>query len=213
MDMNPTPSWQQLIDWIEGRLSPVDAARIEKQVANAGAETVADVAWIRAFVRAHDEIILDEPPAELRSALRTSFDTYASKKAAEEDVDESPNLLQRLVAALTFDSGLQPGLAGARAGETEGVRQLIYSTDAFELSLSLQPGPVGVRVDGQILPLMDLNLDAFHVRIEQDSQLVIDAPVDAYGIFSFEAVRPDIYQLVVHGEELNVRIELLDLRG
>jgi len=213
MDMNSRPSWQQLIDWVEGRLSPVDAELVEKQVANADAKTASDVAWLRSFVRAGDEISLDEPPAELRNALRKSFDTYASQKATAKKTDNSPNMLQRLVATLTFDSGLQPGLAGARAGKAEGERQLIYSSDLLELSLNIQRGPEGVRVDGQVLPAEDLLLSAFHARIQQRTQVVADTSVDAFGLFSFAVVRPDMYQMLLGTEQLSIWIESLDLRG
>ncbi len=212
MDKNPTPSWQQLIDWIEGRLSPVDAARVEQLVANADERTTADVAWIRAFLRAGDQIALDEPPAELRNTLRASFDAYAGKKIEAPETDDSPTLLERLVATLTFDSGLQPGLAGARGGELRNMRQLIYSTDTLDLSLSVQHGADGAHVEGQILPIKDLTLDAFRVRIQQRAQLVADTSVDAFGLFSFAAIRPDTYQLFLNTEGLSVWIEPLDLR-
>lgn len=212
MNTNPMPSWQQLIDWVEGRLSPSESAIVEQQVAGADEKTLADLAWIRAFLRVGDEIVLDEPPVGLRSALRASFDAYAGKKGTERKTNDSPNLLNRLVAALTFDSGLQFGLAGARAGELGEVRQLVYSTDSLDLSLSVQHGVEGVRIDGQILPIKDLVLDAFHVRIEQESQLVADTPVDPYGLFSFAAVSPNTYQLLLSTEDLSVWIDPLDLR-
>ncbi len=206
------PTWQQLIDWIEGRLSAADAAIVEQQMAGADERTLADVAWIRAFLRAGDEIVLDEPPAELRTTLRASFEAYAGKKVADRETEGPPNLLNRLVAALTFDSGLQPGLAGARAGKVGEARQLIYSTDTLDLSLSVQHGADGVRVDGQILPVKDLRLDAFRVRIQQGAQLVVDTPVDPYGLFSFTNVRPNSYQLLLNIEDLSVWIDPLDLR-
>lgn len=212
MDTNSTPSWQQLIDWVEGRLSPVDAAIVEQQVANADEKTLADLAWIRAFARAGDEIVLDDPPAELRRALRASYETYAGKRVAERETEDAPNLLNRLVATLTFDSGLQPGLAGARSGQSGDIRQLVYSTGTLDLSLSVRQGAEGVQIDGQILPVKDLTLNAFHARIQQGTQLVADTPVDSTGLFSFTALRPNTYQLLLNTEDLSVWIEPLDLR-
>ena len=64
------PSWQQLIDWLEGRLSSEETERVQQQIDHADASLRADVDWIRAFLQSRETIILDEPPADLRVALR-----------------------------------------------------------------------------------------------------------------------------------------------
>lgn len=205
------PSWQELIDWIEGRLSPADAARVKQQMVGAGDETTTDISWIRAFLRASSEVILDDPPADLRNALRARFSDFTSAKAESVEAEAGPNVLQRLVAVLSFDSGLQPGLAGARASNG-GVRRMIYATDVLDISMSVLHDIHSVRIDGQIFPLKEMPLDVFDASIEQRSHVVAKTSVDANGVFSFAAIRPDTYQFSLGSQGLNIRIESLDLR-
>ena len=209
MDRDSAPSWQQLIDWLEGRLTPTDAEEMRQLVARSDAATMADVAWIRAFLRVGDEIVLEEPPAELRKELRVQFAKYAGAQSA--GGENEANLFQRLVAMLSFDSSLQPGLAPARAGEMHGVRQLIYACDALDISLAVRHVEEGFSVDGQILPNHAMALGAFHVRLEQTTRVIDSIAVDEAGLFSFVALSPGVYQLHLSSAELDISTESLDL--
>ena len=46
-------AFSQLVDWVEGRLPEKEARAVEEQVAVADGATLADVAWLRKFVRAN----------------------------------------------------------------------------------------------------------------------------------------------------------------
>jgi len=120
-------------------------------------------------------------------------------------------MVQRWIAVLTFDSGLQPGFAGARAGMTPDRRQVVYSSNILDLSLSLQRETSGLRIEGQLLPNQELELNAFHARIYRQVDVVADATVDPTGRFSFFAIQPDVYKFLIGSDEMSIWIELLDL--
>jgi hypothetical protein len=73
-------AFSQLVDWVEGRLSEEEARAVEEQVAVADGATLADVAWVRRFVRATEDSILEWPPPEVRSALIARFRAHAELK-------------------------------------------------------------------------------------------------------------------------------------
>src|SRR3954470_23139952 len=100
-------TFARLIDWVEGRLSAEEAHAVAEQVAAADAAVQADVGWLRAFLDASASIVLAAPPPQVHALLKRQFEAYARSRS-------QPGLLRQLVAALTFDSGLNPHLAGVR---------------------------------------------------------------------------------------------------
>ncbi len=217
MSNRETPSRQQLIDWLEGRLSPEEAERVQQQVDHADVSLRADVDWLRAFLHSSTTIVLDEPPADLRLALRARYHEFVQRESEADQTNpqavDEPNLLQRLVAVLTFDSGLEVGMAGARAREIDSTRQLIFSSSALDISLGILQRSEGLYIDGQILPRQTMALETFEARLQQADDVLAQSTVNADGIFSIEAVRPGLYQFVVSGEGISVQVEAIDLRA
>lgn len=210
MNERQKPSWENLVDWVDGRLSPDEAERVEAWANQS--ESDADLAWLRAFRQSRQEIVLDEPPAELRSELRSMFANHAADAAADAAAKaDRPSLTERLMAALSFDSGLQLGMAGAR-GQSAALRQLIYSADTADITLTLQNGDDGLQIDGQILPLVDRALDELRAELTQDGALINEAAVDASGHFAFASIAAGAYQLAIRSEALTIEIESIELR-
>jgi hypothetical protein len=73
-------AFSQLVDWVESRLSEEEARAVGEQVAVADGATLADVAWVRKFVRATEASILESLPPEVRSALIARFRAHAELK-------------------------------------------------------------------------------------------------------------------------------------
>lgn len=201
--------FEQILDWLEGRL-PVEAAtQVERQVATAGPEIQAQVAWLRAFSRLHHSVTLAKPPAAVRAVLTEQFASYAAAK-------QQPSIFQRLVAALTFDSAHQSGLVGVRAGQAERTRQFVYSTDQVDITLNLQPRKQeqSLNLIGQILPnAPSVDLAAFSVQLLQDMTEIGITSADDLGEFSFEAVEPGTYQLILSTDDHEIVLPALDLRN
>jgi hypothetical protein len=54
-------SFERLVDWAEGQLSAEVAGALERRVAEADEATRAWAAWLRAFARVNEEVILEAP--------------------------------------------------------------------------------------------------------------------------------------------------------
>lgn len=199
--------FEQILDWLEGRLPAEVATAVERQVVTAGPEVHAQVAWLRAFTALQQTVTLAKPPATVRAQLTEQFARYAAAK-------QQPNLLQRLVAALTFDSARQPGLVGVRTGQAERARQFVYSTGPVDVTLNLQLRKQTQRLNliGQILanePGVDLA--AFCVQLLQATHEIGITQADDLGEFSFDALEPGTYQLVLSTDDQEIVLPAIDV--
>jgi len=199
-------AFSQLVDWVEGRLSEEEARAVEEQMAVADASTLADVAWLRRFVRATESSILESPPPEVRSALIARFRAHAEGR-------RTPGLLKRVAATLTFDGGLRPAV-GARAAGTQGARrQLVYSADTLDVALNFLPRArdKNFDLDGQVLPHDDVELGTFSVQLLQsETELGITA-TDDLGAFAFESIPSGVYEIILSTDRVEVSIAPVEL--
>lgn len=208
------PSFERLLDWIEGRLAASEAAAVAAQVTIAGSAVRADVAWLRAFVQTRRNLALDEPPPQVRTELVNRFAQYARHKAASPPrAADEPGLWQRLVAVLTYDSSLQPALAGARAAQATESRQLVYSTEAAEIAVHVEPEfkSNSYTISGQILPIADIQPVTFAIQLLRNAQEIGAQQADEFGEFTFDAIAPGQYQIVLTAPPLSIRLDSLDL--
>jgi hypothetical protein len=198
-------AFSQLVDWVEGRLTEKEARAVEEQVAVADGATLADVAWLRKFVRATEDSVLEAPPPEVRSTLIARFRAHAEGR-------QPPGLLKR-VATLTFDGGLRPAV-GARAAGMQGTRrQLVYSADDLDVALNFLPRArdKNFDLDGQVLPRDDVELGSFSVQLLQsESELGITA-TDDLGAFAFESIPSGVYEIILSTDRVEVSIAPVEL--
>jgi hypothetical protein len=73
MEQQETISFAQLVDWVEERLEPKEAATVAHAVTGGNAQIKDTVAWLRAFRRATEAIVLVAPPAPVHDALLDAF--------------------------------------------------------------------------------------------------------------------------------------------
>jgi hypothetical protein len=198
-------AFSQLVDWVEGRLPAKEARVVEEQVAVADSATLADVAWLRKFVRATEDSVLEAPPPEVRSTLIARFRAHAEDR-------RPPGLLKR-VATLTFDGGLRPAV-GVRSAGTQGARrQLVYSADDLDVALNFLPRArdKNFDIDGQILPRDDVELGAFSVQLlHSETEFGITA-TDDLGAFAFESIPSGVYEIILSTERVEVSIAPVEL--
>jgi len=198
--------FQHLADWAEGHLSEEEARAIEARLADAGEATRAGAEWLRAFSHLSESVVLDEPPAEVREELTRRFEAYAEGR-------RQPGPVRRLVAALSFEGGAQAafGVRSAAARESQG--QLVYTTGAADIALNFRrrPGDGSLDLDGQVFPAGDEPED-FGVQLLRGATEVDTTATDDLGEFTFRAVPPGEYQILVSGDRVEILISPIELR-
>jgi hypothetical protein len=206
----PGPSnriaFSQLVDWVEGRLPEEEAQAVEEQMAVADTATLADVAWLRKFVRATEDSVLESPPPVVRSTLIARFKAHTEGR-------RPPGLLKRIVATLTFDDGLRPAVGVRSVGAQGTRRQLVYSADALDVALNFLPRARDKKfdLDGQVFSDNDAELGSFSVQLlEGETELAITA-TDEVGGFAIESIPPGAYEIILSSEQVEVSIKPVEL--
>lgn len=214
MVRSESPTFERLLDWLEGRLSSAESQAITAQVA-ADATVQADVAWLRAFLELGATIVWEEPPPTVHTALVRHFvEQHKTAQPAPTPAEPSVTLWQRLVAALTFDSHLQPGLAGVRGAEQPRTRQLIYNSTVADIALNLsQSADSTLTIFGQILPTGAIAPETCAVQVLQGERAVGLVLADDLGEFSFIGLPLGAYQLTVTGEQFDLTLPQVTLES
>jgi hypothetical protein len=196
----------RLVDWVEGRLPEDEARAVEEQVARADSRTLADVAWLRKFVKATDNAVLESPPREVRDTLIARFEAYANGQ-------RTPGLLRRVLARLTFDSDLRPAVGLRTAGAQQARRQLVYSAGAFDVALNLRSRvpDENLVLDGQVLPREDQELKPFSVQLLHGGTELGLTATDELGSFALRDIPPGVYDIVLSTDQEEISIAPVDL--
>lgn len=201
-------TFQHLTDWVEGRLPEEEARTIEERVA-ADDEARARAEWLRAFARASEQTELSAPPREVREALSRGFASQAGANAeARAEEAKGPGLWRRIVAGLSYDSGVDLAAAGARTAGTQEERQLAFATEVAEIVLDVMPRPGGKSLDlgGQVFPSGDEPADGFTVQLLRNGAETGITTSDEVGEFLFEEIPYGEYELVLSARGLEVLI-------
>lgn len=196
----------RLVEWVEGRLPADEARTVEEAVAVADSATLADLAWLRRFSRAADNVIVESPPRKLREALVETFEANAQGR-------RPTGFVGRVLAGLVFDSNLQPA-AGLRAvGAQPSRRQLIYHAETFDLAINVlaRDSDNHLDLDGQVLPREGGEPDLFGVQLLRDGSELALTVTDDLGSFAFRRVAPGAYELVLGAETVEVSVLPVDV--
>jgi hypothetical protein len=199
-------SFARLLDWVEGRLSEDEAIAVA-QAAESNEGTRKTTAWLRAFHQISAELVLEAPPAATHELLIRRFAAFAQAR-------QRPSLLQRVAAALTFDSRAQPAMLGVRGIDSSAShRQLIYSSDAADLALNIFRRPADQRLDlsGQVFMKSDQLGEPLSIHLlRQDNELETTS-ADDLGEFSFTALSNGEYTLLLRGAAAEVVVAPIDV--
>lgn len=193
---------------MEGRLPDDEARAVEEQVESADSRTLADVAWIRKFVKATENAALESPPRAVRDALIARFEAYNKDR-------RTPGFLKRLQARLAFDSYLRPAMGLRAGGALRARRQLIYSADAFDVALNLRTrvADKNLDIDGQLFPRGDEELEPFGVQLLQDGTELVLTVTDELGSFAFRSIPSGVYEIVLSAGQVEIAITRVALNA
>lgn len=193
-----------VVDWVQGKLSPDEAAVVEAAVAEGDEYARSTLLCAQRFLAAAEEVHQVRPPPGLRQALLDMFRPSPPRQVGA-------GIVQRIAAVLTSDSwaGVAPaGLRGDAAGRD---RHLAYSSPAADVVLDVSPAPRGhVRIDGQVLPNLESD-DVFYVQIVTDDVEAAITLCDDVGEFTFEGLAPGSYRLVVGTGQAEIIVEPVEL--
>ena len=137
-------SFEQMIDFVEGRLPEAEAQRVAAQIANDPAASNAHD-WITNFVSLSQNSTLQAPPATTRAALEDLLPARPTLAVGAQRV-------LSYVAQLVRDVHVGQAFAGARSAGVGTQRQLFFDIgNGADLSLQLEITTDHVLISGQIL--------------------------------------------------------------
>lgn len=201
------PTFEQLVEWLDGRLPPDEAAAVAAALEQPDAATQANLDWLRRFHGARHQVRLALPPQRVRTELTRRFEAFAQER-------RQPGFFQRLMALLSFDSGAGLAVAGVRSAATQGQqRQLVFVADAAEIVLNVLPRAQDrqVNLTGQVFPALAAPA-RFSVHLLRDSAEVALTSTDDLGEFGFEGLPAGEYDLVVSSDQFEVVMSPVPLR-
>jgi hypothetical protein len=171
-------AFRDVLDWVEGRLEPAAAERVRHAV-EADPALGEAARWITSFRAAAATHRLEAPPAHVRELLMRRFEAYRPAP---------PTVLERVRAAIGFDSALGEPLLGVRAGASTSTRHLVLTTEQADVALDLYPEDRSVRVEGQVLPADDAAPATGTVQLLRQGAVLAEATADATGRFALPPV-------------------------
>ena len=195
-------SFQELIDWAEGRLSGSAAERVTANLAESDLGTRRTKEWIQAFLDASRQTVLEASPQAVRAEVRARFLQAA--------------LIQRqrpewrlVVARPLFDSAARVATAGVRSGGlVHQPRHLVYTTDVADVTVDVHRRPNDSHVDvlGQLFPNDSRPAQSFRVELSRGDTTLGAIDADELGEFSFANVHPGDYHMILSTGKLGILV-------
>lgn len=188
-----------LVDLVEGRVRGDERIQLMRHV-DSCQRCRTELAQVERLIGIMRSDLSEDAPAHVIARAVRLFQPPQSQAA--------PNLLQRVVAALRFDSATLAPTMGVRStpdGQPAAARQLLYSTGEYDLDVRITPAGDAWIVAGQVLNPTDGG------RAElQGSNSVVQAPLNDLSEFTLAPTPVGSYKLLVHLN--NLIVEVIDLK-
>lgn len=188
--------FSRLVDWVEKRLTAEEDAQLQHHIDNCShcQQEVAQLERLIGIMRS--DTAIDPPPAVIARALRIFQPRHTPA---------TPSLLQRVVAALQFDSAQFSPALSLRAVATP--RQLLYSAGAYDLDLRLMPHQGAWLLSGQVLG-DDITTGQV---VLQGATNTVQAPLAPPGEFVLPLIPAGDYTLVVKLSDYEIAVDTLQV--
>ncbi len=203
-DERPSPDFQTLVLWLEGRLPEQKASLVAEQVRLGDLRVQRSAAWLRGFLAVAADLPLHDPPPLVRQRLRQYFRAWSQAKALLEGAPEE------LTASLLFDSRQDLVLAGARSADGQDSEvHLAFTCEAADLVIDLAPDSAGTfRLDGQVLTAQPGDAPMFEAVLSSDGFSLRSVDGDDTGAFVLSGVPPSDAQLTVSNGLISISADL-----
>lgn len=200
--MNFRPSHiplNRFIEWVEAQLTAEEQQQLQAHIDGCARCRTEATEIRRLLTIMHSDRTPDPPAAVVARALRI----FPPRPAPS-----TTSLLQRIVAALQFDSGQLTPALGLRSGAA-APRQLLFTAGDYDLDLRLTPAE---QADGWILSGQVLGGDAptGQVRL-QGATTTAQVPLTAPGEFVLPPIVAGAYTLVVQLADTEIAVDLLQV--
>lgn len=188
--------FEKLADMAEGRLLASERATAEAHVSGCS-RCSSQLARIEQTV---NSMRTDEAEDAPRHAVASVLNLFRTRAQASE-----PSLVQRVLAALSFDSTQLTPAYGVRSGQATA-RQMLYSAGANDIDLRVQPSGEAWVVSGQVLG----ECAGGSIRLEGTAAQV-EAELNELCEFTLPAVPSGSYTLRLRLDEVEVEVPELRL--
>jgi anti-sigma factor RsiW len=205
--MKPSPkhlTFARLADLAEGNLTAEELAAARTHLGGCAecSRQAAELERVTGLMRA--DTTEDAP----RDVLFNAIQMFRSRPPV---AAETPGLLRRLVASLSFDSGARTPAFGLRSSASASARQLIFSAGELDVDLRLAPSGEGWAVSGQVLG----ECAAGRVELFADGDGAAAARADLNDLceFTLTAVPAGTYTLRLTLDDAEIEVPGLSLRA
>ena len=198
------PGFEQVIDYLDGKLPAVEAGRIRAHLSSDCAACAETRTWYERVreVAASDNTVA--PPTWVFKRATRIFDTARRPRLAER--------IGEAVARLVFDSFARPQLAGIRSTETAN-RQLLYRAEDY--SIDLQVAATNEARSGLLGQVLREGEEKFESVANRRLALMCEGEpfystiTDERGQFHFRSVKHGAYDLRIEVADGQVMISEL----
>ncbi len=199
--------FEQLLNWVEGRLPAAEAKQLEAQLETAVDDTHALIEWLQTFQHITEKYQLVQPPDDLDAKLYNIFNK-------QPQTTQRPRFFQQLMAALTFDSYQHLTAVGVRAAAAKLERQFVYGTDLAEITIDSQwdAQAKSVHINGQLFPQDDADETIYVVELQRNKTTTKMTATDPLGKFTFTSLAPDTYDIILSGDQVEIAMTGIELQ-
>jgi hypothetical protein len=194
-------SFTKLADLAEGRLT-ADERNLSSAHVSSCSRCAAELTRLENILGLMRTDEAEDAPREVVSRAINLFRSRA--------VSQVPSVIQRIAAALSFDSFQMSPAYGVRSGQAAPARQLLYNAGEYDLDLRLSETSEGWIVAGQLLGQECAT--GGHVELT-GTQDVVQAELNEQCEFNLSAVPTGNYKLSLRLTDLEVEIPELELKA
>ena len=195
------PGFEQLIDYLDGRLVAATAEAVAAHLAAGCSDCAAARDWYEstaAMARSDQSV---EPPQWVVKRSIKIFDGTRVQGSLSKR-------LGNIIATLVYDSFARPSLAGARKAEPTD-HQLLYAADDYKIDLLLASTADGTAITGQILRESEYLFEStagIPLSLVVGEKLVHETNTNDVGEFTIPAIDAGRYDLRIEAGEVSITL-------
>ena len=200
-------AWDELLDYVEDRIASARRAEVEAHLEQGCRSCQRDLTWLRSVAACMRSDDSREPPTWVKRRAVNLFKQYGPRPR--------PTLLERIAAALVFDNGLQPQLAGVRGATAAPSRQMLFTAGDIDVDVRTEPTEEQDKVTliGQVLPQSAgaVSLGGVEVHLLHARRDLFSKMTDELGEFTIGRLPHGRYRLLIRLPDKEIEIPGIEI--